>query len=96
MRANIGFIGLGMIGGSLARAIRRSHPDSYILACDQDLPVLETAKKEKVKKGDTIPVTISISPNYIRNREIINTSFVLITNDPSNPVRTVRIVGMID
>ncbi len=48
MRANIGFIGLGMIGGSLARAIRRSHPDSYILACDQDLPVLETAKKEKV------------------------------------------------
>ncbi len=61
-----------------------------------DTDVTVTAKKEKVKKGETIPVTISISPNFIRNREIINTSFVLITNDPSNPVRTVRIVGMID
>lgn len=51
---------------------------------------------KKVKKGDSTTVTITVSPEYIRNKEIINTSFVLITNDPSNPVRTVRIVGMID
>lgn len=28
----IGFVGLGLIGGSIARAIRRTHPDYYILA----------------------------------------------------------------
>lgn len=52
--------------------------------------------KEKVKKGDSTPVSISIAPDYLRDKEIINASFVLITNDPSNPVRTIRIVGMID
>ena len=31
----IGFIGLGLIGGSIAKAIRRVHPDFRIIACDQ-------------------------------------------------------------
>lgn len=28
----IGFIGLGLIGGSIAKAIRKFHPDYHILA----------------------------------------------------------------
>ena len=31
----IGFIGLGLIGGSIAKAIRKFHPDYHILAYDR-------------------------------------------------------------
>ena len=30
----IGFVGLGHIGGSIAKTIRRLHPDIEITACD--------------------------------------------------------------
>ena len=39
----IGFIGLGLIGGSIARAIRRYHEDYHILAYDRDRETLATA-----------------------------------------------------
>lgn len=32
----IGFVGLGLIGGSIAKAIRRVHPDYRIIACDSE------------------------------------------------------------
>ena len=32
----IGFIGLGLIGGSIARTIRKFHPDYRLLAFDKD------------------------------------------------------------
>lgn len=39
----IGFIGLGLIGGSLAKAIRKFHPETMILAFDQNRTSLEQA-----------------------------------------------------
>ena len=39
----IGFIGLGLIGGSIARAIRKYHEDYRILAYDRDRETLATA-----------------------------------------------------
>lgn len=39
----IGFIGLGLIGGSLAKAIRKFHPDTAILAFDKNETSLEQA-----------------------------------------------------
>ena len=39
----IGFIGLGLIGGSIAKAIRKYHEDYRILAYDQDRETLATA-----------------------------------------------------
>ena len=39
----IGFIGLGLIGGSIARAIRKYHEDYHILAYDRDRETLATA-----------------------------------------------------
>ncbi len=39
----IGFIGLGLIGGSIAKAIRRVHPDYRILAYDKDPETLSAA-----------------------------------------------------
>lgn len=39
----IGFIGLGLIGGSIAKAIRKYHPDYHILAYDTDRESLTDA-----------------------------------------------------
>lgn len=39
----IGFIGLGLIGGSIAKAIRKFHPDFQILAYNRTKDVLEDA-----------------------------------------------------
>ena len=39
----IGFIGLGLMGGSIARAIRKYHKDYHLLAYDQNRDTLATA-----------------------------------------------------
>ena len=39
----IGFIGLGLIGGSIARTIRKFHSDYLLLAFDIDLDALADA-----------------------------------------------------
>lgn len=43
-----GFIGLGLIGGSIAKAIRRRLPDTQMLAYDINAASLDLAKEEKV------------------------------------------------
>lgn len=43
-----GFIGLGLIGGSLARAIHQKLPDTYLIAYDTNTDSLSLAKKEGV------------------------------------------------
>lgn len=48
MIEQIGFIGLGLIGGSLAKAIKRYHLSKYIVAYDVDSRSLELAHKEGV------------------------------------------------
>lgn len=45
---NIGFIGLGLIGGSIAKALRRVHPDIKIIACDKDTESLTAALSDGV------------------------------------------------
>jgi len=42
----VGFVGLGLIGGSIAKAIRKFHPNSVILAYDIDHGSLLLAQKE--------------------------------------------------
>ena len=39
----IGFIGLGLIGGSIAKAIRRVYPNYQIIGYDTDDSALQTA-----------------------------------------------------
>ena len=43
-----GFIGLGLIGGSIARAIRENIPEAVILAYDINSEALEQARKEQI------------------------------------------------
>lgn len=40
---NIGFIGLGLIGGSIARALRKFHPDYTLMASAHSRATLEEA-----------------------------------------------------
>ena len=44
----IGFIGLGLIGGSLARSIRKNIPDIRLIAYDADQTALQSAVSEKI------------------------------------------------
>ena len=58
MNANhmtIGFIGLGLIGGSIAKTIRRIHPDSIIYGFDTDIDV-SGGKKMVFLSGKDIDV----------------------------------------
>lgn len=48
MRKKIGFIGLGLIGGSIAKAIRQYHPDYEIVAFDKHKETLALATQESV------------------------------------------------
>ena len=43
-----GFIGLGLIGGSIAKAIRLRLPDARLIAYDINSAFLELAKQEQV------------------------------------------------
>lgn len=48
MRQKIGFIGLGLIGGSIAKAIRQYHPETEIIAFDKNKETLALATQESV------------------------------------------------
>ena len=45
---NIGFIGFGLIGGSIAKALKKAHPEYIITATSRSLSPLFQAKKEGV------------------------------------------------
>ena len=48
MKLKIGFIGLGLIGGSIAKAIRQYYPECEIAAFDRDSETLADAVRESV------------------------------------------------
>ncbi len=48
MKTKIGFIGLGLIGGSIAKAIRQYYPDYEIVAFDKNKETLALAVQESV------------------------------------------------
>lgn len=57
-----GFIGLGLIGGSIAKAIRLAHPDAVISAFDANPDSLLLAQKEQIADDihtETDPKTLS-------------------------------------
>ena len=47
----IGFIGLGLIGGSIAKAIRKYHPDYHILAYNRSRDILADALNANIIDG---------------------------------------------
>ncbi len=57
----VGFIGLGLIGGSLARSIRKFYPDTHICAYDTDLGNLSQALSQGVINAACSAVDASFS-----------------------------------
>ena len=51
----IGFIGLGLIGGSIAKAIRQYYPDYEIIAFDKNKEALALATSESVINTVFVP-----------------------------------------
>ncbi|QDW74597.1 prephenate dehydrogenase [Lachnospiraceae bacterium KGMB03038] len=62
MKRKIGFIGLGLIGGSIAKAIRQYYPDSEIVAFDKNKEALALATQESV-----IDVAVASIDDNFRN-----------------------------
>lgn len=56
-----GFIGLGLIGGTLARAIRQKYPTSTILAHDIDIESLRSAQQEGIIDQISFDIDTSFS-----------------------------------
>ncbi len=48
MKQKVGFVGLGLIGGSIAKAIRQYYPDCEIIAFDKNKEALALATQESV------------------------------------------------
>ena len=46
MKGKIGFIGLGLIGGSIAKAIRQYYPDFELVAFDKQKETLHSLPKQ--------------------------------------------------
>lgn len=65
----IGFIGLGLIGGSLAKAIRRCHEDAIIHAYDINKESLQLALKEHTI--DAMVESIDDFPEYFHHCDYI-------------------------
>lgn len=62
----IGFIGLGLIGGSVAKALRNAFPDIRILAYDINSDTLEQAKEDGVANAVTTTIDATFnSCDYI-------------------------------
>lgn len=60
MKQKIGFVGLGLIGGSIAKAARQYYPDCEIIAYDKNKEALALATQESV-----VDVTVaSIDDNF--------------------------------
>ena len=67
MKKKIGFIGLGLIGGSLAKAIRQYYPDYQIVAFDKNKETLALATQESL-----INVAATTIDENFRNCEYIS------------------------
>ena len=65
MKHKIGFIGLGLIGGSIAKAIRQYYPDYEIVAFDKNKESLALATQESM-----IDVAATTIDNNIVDRHL--------------------------
>lgn len=75
----IGFIGLGLIGGSIAMAIKKAYPDASIYAFDHDIDTLVTAQNDGTIDVICLSIDISFSECnfvFLCTPVISNTSYL--------------------
>lgn len=63
----IGFLGLGLIGGSIAKALKRTNTELNILAYDSSLETLQKAREDRVIDA----FTSSFVPDYFKDCDIL-------------------------
>ncbi|MDE6854509.1 MAG: DUF1573 domain-containing protein [Muribaculaceae bacterium] len=59
----------------------------------QDPGVAVSADSYSIRKGHTATITVTIDPRALPG-DILNARISLITNDPANPIQTIRVVGL--
>lgn len=69
MFQTFGFIGLGLIGGSLAKAIKKFHPDATIVSYDQSIESLVAAKDEHIL--DCYSTSFEAELNLFSNCDVV-------------------------
>ena len=62
--AKIGFIGLGLIGGSVAKAIRTYFPDYELIAFDKNKETLALAVQENIIDTSCAAAIFSYAPPF--------------------------------
>ena len=60
----VGIVGLGLIGGSIAKAIRKYHPDYHILAYNRSRDILADALNANIIDGDEVYVVLTTKQNW--------------------------------
>ena len=96
---HFGFIGLGLIGGSIARALKNVYPDCTITAFSRTLAPLELAKSD----GNVDNITTSIDADSFGRCDYIFlctpvqyiSSYFMKLKDIINPSCTVTDVGSV-
>lgn len=58
-----------------------------------DRGVSAETDRTAIKKGKTATVSVRVDPAQLQG-DLLNARVMVITNDPDNPVRTIRVVGM--
>ncbi len=52
-----------------------------------------TASATRIKPGKSAAVTVTVAPTLLQGKPLLNETLTVITNDPSQPVQLVRLVG---
>lgn len=73
MKEKVGFIGLGLIGGSLAKAIRTYFPDYEIVAFDKNKEALALATQESalMLRQLLLMIIFATVPTYFYARRLL-------------------------
>jgi len=74
-----GFIGLGLIGGSLAKTIKRIYPESEVYACDKDTAAVDLAVSEGIVKTNMTHDEIT-DPKFLPQLDYLFLCAPVITN----------------
>lgn len=51
--------------------------------------------KKGIRNNNSAPLTVTVDPDQLENEDILNARITLITNDPENPTKIIRVIGQI-
>lgn len=85
----------GMISGDCLLKNEGKNPLKIRRVYTGDSGISVTADKKEIKSGKTAVIRVEIDPSMLRGA-LLNGRISVITNDPSSPVQTLRVVGELE